>query len=132
MLWEPHIEGRNAHATVYEIYFKDPFLAYAYISSIALFIALYQAFMFLGYIGRNQTFSPDAVRSIRIIKNCATILIALIGGALGYIVIFVRGKDDIAGGVAVGVGMIFIFAVVAATAAVFEKILRDGEGSRST
>ena len=29
MLWEPHIEGRNAHATLFEIYFKDPFLAYA-------------------------------------------------------------------------------------------------------
>ncbi len=27
MLWEPHIEGRNAHATNFEIYFKDPFLA---------------------------------------------------------------------------------------------------------
>jgi hypothetical protein len=29
MLWEPHLEGRNAHATVFEVYFKDPFLAYA-------------------------------------------------------------------------------------------------------
>ena len=37
MLWEPHIEGRNAHATLFEIYFKDPFLAYAYIASIAVF-----------------------------------------------------------------------------------------------
>jgi hypothetical protein len=30
MLWEPHIEGRNTHATLFEVYFKDPFLAYAY------------------------------------------------------------------------------------------------------
>jgi hypothetical protein len=37
MLWEPHIEGRNAHATLFEIYFKDPFLAYAYIGSIPFF-----------------------------------------------------------------------------------------------
>lgn len=29
MLWEPHLEGRNAHAGLFEIYFKDPFLAYA-------------------------------------------------------------------------------------------------------
>jgi hypothetical protein len=28
LLWEPHIEGRNAHATLSAIYFKDPFLAY--------------------------------------------------------------------------------------------------------
>ena len=48
MLWEPHIEGRNAHATLFEIYFKDPFLAYAYIASIPFFVALYQAFKVLG------------------------------------------------------------------------------------
>ena len=40
LLWEPHIEGRNAHATLFEIYFKDPFLAYAYIASITFFVAL--------------------------------------------------------------------------------------------
>jgi len=44
LLWEPHIEGRNAHATPFEIYFKDPFLAYAYVASIPFFAALYQAF----------------------------------------------------------------------------------------
>ena len=36
MLWEPHLEGRNVHATLFEIYFKDPFLAYVYIGSIPL------------------------------------------------------------------------------------------------
>ena len=48
MLREPHIEGRNAHVTLFEIYFKDPFLAYAYIASIPFFVALYQAFKVLG------------------------------------------------------------------------------------
>ena len=38
LLWEPQIEGRNAHATLFEIYFKDPFLAYAYIGSIPFFV----------------------------------------------------------------------------------------------
>ena len=61
MLWEPHIEGRNAHATLFEIYFKDPFLAYAYIASIPFFVALYQAFKVLGYAGQNKIFS-QAVR----------------------------------------------------------------------
>ena len=27
LLWEPHIEGRNAHATLFEIYFNDPFFS---------------------------------------------------------------------------------------------------------
>ncbi len=47
MLWEPHLEGRNAHGTIFEIYFKDPFLAYAYTASIAFFVALYQIFTLL-------------------------------------------------------------------------------------
>src|SRR3954464_12836592 len=65
MLWEPHIEGRNAHATLFEIYFNDPFLAYAYIASIPFFVALYQAFKVLGYAGQNTVFTPVAVRSLR-------------------------------------------------------------------
>jgi hypothetical protein len=40
MLWEPHLEGRNAHATLSQIYFHDPFLAYAYLASISFFAAL--------------------------------------------------------------------------------------------
>lgn len=44
MLWEPRLEGRNSHATNFEIYFEDPFLAYAYVASIPFFVALYRAF----------------------------------------------------------------------------------------
>ena len=64
MLWEPHIEGRNAHATLFEIYFKDPFLAYAYIASIPFFVALYQAFKVLGYVRQNKTFSQATVKAL--------------------------------------------------------------------
>jgi hypothetical protein len=49
MLWEPHIEGRNAHATTFEIYFKDPFLAYVYVGSIPFFVALYRASGLFGH-----------------------------------------------------------------------------------
>ena len=76
MLWEPHLEGRNAHATLFEIYFKDPFLAYAYLASIPFFIALYQAFKVLKYVRQNKTFSQATVKALRTIKYCA---IAIIG-----------------------------------------------------
>src|SRR4026208_1604864 len=79
LLWEPHLEGRNAHATLFEIYFKDPFLAYAYIASIAFFVALFQAFTLLGYIGQNKVFSLDSVKALRTIKYCAMALVAMIG-----------------------------------------------------
>src|SRR5688572_30084125 len=68
LLWEPHIEGRNVHATLSQIYFHDPFLAYAYIASMPFFVALYQAFKLLGYAGQNKVFSPAAVTALRTIK----------------------------------------------------------------
>ena len=125
MLWEPQIEGRNAHATQFEIYFKDPFLAYAYTASIAFFVALYQAFTLVGSIGRNQFFSLDSVRALRTIKYCGIALVAMIGAAVLYLMIFVRDKDDIAGGVAIGLVMSFVSLVVATTAAIFEKLLQN-------
>jgi len=131
MLWEPHLEGRNAHATPFEIYFKDPFLAYAYLASIAFFVALFQAFRLLGYIGRNHVFSLDSVRALRTIKYCAIALVVMVGGALAYLFIAVRGKDDIAGGVAMGVFMIFVSTVIATAAAVFERLLQNAVDLKS-
>src|ERR1700746_1239013 len=78
MLWEPRIEGRNAHATNFEIYFKDPFLAYAYIASIPFFVALYQAFKLLGYIGRNEVFSLRSVKALRTIKKCGVMIVGFV------------------------------------------------------
>src|ERR1700754_5163037 len=78
MLWEPHIEGRNAHATLFEIYFKDPFLAYAYLASVPFFIGLYQAFKVLRYVGQNKTFSPATVKAMRTIKYCALAIIGFV------------------------------------------------------
>ena len=125
MLWEPHLEGRNAHATPFEIYFKDPFLAYAYTASIAFFVALYQAFKLLGYIRANQVFSLRAVKALRAIKYCALTLVAFIVGAEAFFLIVQRGKEDIAGGVMIGLIMMFISVVVATAAAMFEKLLQS-------
>ena len=122
LLWEPHLEGRNAHATVFQIYFNDPFLAYAYIASIAFFVALFQIFKLLGCTGQKKTFSQAAVKAVRTIKYCAQIILGFFVGAEAYL-FAVRPGDDIAGGVAVGLFLIFVSVVIAATAAVFE---RDG------
>ncbi|MDX2033871.1 MAG: DUF2975 domain-containing protein [Blastocatellia bacterium] len=125
MLVEPHFEGRNAHATPFEVYFKDPFLAYAYTASIAFFVALYQAFKLLGYIRANEVFSPRAVKALRTIKYCALSLVAFIVGAEAFFFVVQRGKEDIAGGVMIGLVMIFVSVVVATAAAVFERLLQS-------
>ncbi len=124
ILWEPHLEGRNAHATLVQIYFHDPFLAYAYTASLAFFTALYQALKLLGYVGRNEVFSPASVRALRNIKYSAITLAVFVVGAEAHSWFFVRGTDDIAGGVAIGLVMFFISAVVATAAAVLETTLQ--------
>ena len=131
MLWEPHIEGRNVNATFFEIYFKDPFLAYAYTASIAFFLALYQAFKLLGYIGQNKVFSLNSVKALRTIKYCAISLVGFIAAAEAYLFIAVRGKDDIAGGVVIGLCLMFVSVVVATSAAVFERLLQNAVDIKS-
>ncbi|EKE15546.1 MAG: hypothetical protein ACD_11C00145G0019 [uncultured bacterium] len=119
MLWEPHIEGRNAHATLFEIYFKDPFLAYAYIASISFFTALYQAFKILEYVRRNNIFSQDIVKALRTIKYCAIAIIGFV--AAGEVFIMLNDSDDRAGGVFLGILITLGSIIVAIVAAMFER-----------
>ena len=129
LLWEPHLEGRNVHATPFEIYFKDPFLAYAYIGSIPFFVGLYHGFKVLGYAGRNKEFSPSAVRSLRTIKYCAIALIAFVAG--GEVFILMGHSDDHAGGVAMGVVITFASIVVATAMSVLERALQNAVDMKS-
>ena len=129
LLVEPHYEGRNAHATLFAIYFKDPFLAYAYIASIPFFVGLYQAFKVLGYAGRNKEFLPSAVRSVRTIKYCAIALVGFVAGA--EIFILSNESDDRAGGVVIGVFIAFASIVVATAMAVLERALQNAVDMKS-
>lgn len=129
LLWEPRIEGRNIHATLFEIYFKDPFLAYAYIGSIPFFVALCQAFKVLGYAGQNKVFSQEAVKALRTIKYCAITIIGFV--AVGEIFIMLDNSDDRAGGVFMGVLITFGSIVIATAAAIFERILQSAVNIKS-
>ena len=124
LLWQPHVEGRNAHASLFEIYFRDPFLAYAYIASIPFFVALYQAFKVLGYVGRNDVFSQASVKALRTIKFCALAIIGFVVAGENIFILF-NNSDDRAGGVFMGFLIAFGSLVIAATAAMFEGILRN-------
>jgi hypothetical protein len=129
MLWEPHIEGRNKNATPFEIYFKDPFLAYAYIASIAFFVALYQAFKVLGYAGQNKVFSPAAVKALRTMKYCAMALIGFVAG--GMIFILLSDEDNKQGGIFMGILIAFGSIVIATAAAMCERILQNAVDMKS-
>jgi hypothetical protein len=132
LLWEPHIEGRNAHATTFEIYFKDPFLAYAYVGSTPFFVGLYRAFGLLGHARHNGAFSQVTVDGLRTIKRCAIVLIGFV--AVGVVFILMTGdKEDRPAGVFMSFLVIFPSSVVAIAAAMLaqklENSLRRSEGS---
>lgn len=129
LLWEPQVEGVNAHATQFEIYFKDPFIAYIYVGSIPFFVALFQAFKILGYTRQNKIFSPEAVKALRTIKFCAITVIVFVIGA--EIVIMLHESDDRAGGVFMGVLITFGSVIIATAAATFEWILQNAVEMKS-
>ena len=132
LLWEPHLEGRNAHATLFEIYFKDPFLALVYLGSIPFFLALYQAFKVLGYVGQNQVFSPAAVRALRTIKYCALAIIGFVVVEEIAIMLMNNGDNDNPGApILLGVLITFPSIVVATAAAMFERILQNAVDIKS-
>jgi hypothetical protein len=130
LLWEPRLEGRNAHATNFEIYFNDPFLALVYAGSIPFFVALHQAFKLLGHAGQSTVFSPQAVKRLRTIKTCAMVIIGFVVAEEVFILL-THGDDDAAGGIFIGLVIIFGAVVVAATAAMFERILQNAVDIKS-
>lgn len=125
LLWEPHLEGVNQDATLFEIYFKDPFLALVYAGSIPFFIALYQAFRVLGYVGRNEHLSPAAVKAMRTIKLCALAVIGFVV-AEEIVIMLMNNRDSDNPGAPIFMGVLITFPsiVVATAAAMFERILQ--------
>ena len=130
LLWEPQVEGVNAHADQVTIYFRDPFLAYVYVGSLPFFFGLYQAFKLLGYVDQGQAFSPGGVEALRRIKYCALAVIGFIVGGEAYIIFGVE-SDDRAGGVAMGVFTGFPCLVAATAAAVLERVLQSAVDLKS-
>lgn len=126
MIAEPLFEGRNNQATLFQVYFNDAFLACAYIASISFFVAVYQAFKLFGYMGENKTFSLKSVKALQTIKYSAlSLIISLLAGEAYLFIVQRKIEEDIAGGVAMGLMLIFGSSVVAFVAARFEKLVRN-------
>lgn len=120
----PLTEGRAQNLDLFSIYF-DPFILYAYATSIAFFVALYKTFKLLGYIRQNKLFSLNSVKTLRTIKYCAIILGILIAAAGIYIRLFHDKNDDPAGFLAMCIVFTFISIAIATAVAVLEEILQN-------
>jgi hypothetical protein len=125
LLWEPHLEGRNVHATAFEIYFKDPFLAYVYVGSIPFFVALHRAFGLLRDVRLNGVFSPVTLSALRAIKGCAMAILGFVGGAVIFVIIFGDGEDRPAG-VFMCLLVAFATSLIAIAASMFARTLQSG------
>lgn len=134
LLGEPHLEGRNAHATTFEIYFKDPFLTYVYVGSIPCFVALHRAFWLFGEVRKNGKFLPGSVDALRTVKRCALTLIGFVAG--GVVIILMTGDpDDRPAGVFMSL-LVTVAAGTIATAAAMgarhlQKTLKGSVGDRA-
>ena len=126
MLWEPHLEGVNANKSFWAVY-ADPFVAVAYLGSVPFFVGLYQAFRFLGYVGRDEASSPHASQALRRIKYCALAVVVCIVGAEVWIMLS-HGDDDAAGVFALGILATIAGLATAAGATALERSLRGGSG----
>jgi hypothetical protein len=137
MLWQPTLEGRNAHATLFQIYFNDPFLACVYAGSIPFFVGLYQAFKLSGYAGEGKLFSPAAVKALRTIKYCALITAAAIVAVDTYLMIAAHlhpqlaDKDGPEGAVMLGMIATLASILIATAAARFERVLQNAVDTKS-
>ena len=119
LLWEPNLEGVNANATFFEMYFDDPFLALVYIGSIPFFVALYQAFKMLRYAGQNKVFSHAAVKALRTIKYCAITIIGFV--VAEEIFILLSESDDRPPAIVIGLIITFCSIVGAYVAGLFVR-----------
>jgi len=127
LLGEPHVEGRNAHATLVEIYFKDPFLAFVYLGSTPFFVALYRAFRMLGRVRTTGQFSQVTVEDLRAIKTCALVLIGFVAGAM-VLILMTGDPDDRPAGLFMSLLVTVGSGVVALVAGAFARAVQKALG----
>lgn len=103
-----------------------PFLLSAWIFSIPIFVALYQALRLLTYIDDNTAFSSKSINALQNIKICAIIFAALI--ALRAITVInlaqiADPREDVTPVFTLGFIFIFTSSVIATFVAVLQKLL---------
>ena len=94
------------------------------VAAVPFFFALYQVFLLLSYIDKNNAFSELSVKAIKKIKYSAGAISVLYALMMPYI-IYVSDKGDAPGGVIIGLILIFAPFVIAVFVAVLERLLQN-------
>ncbi|WP_079508687.1 DUF2975 domain-containing protein [Mesobacillus jeotgali] len=103
--------------------FLFPIIGVMYASAVPYFIALYQAYLLLGYIDKNKAFSEWSVKALRNIKFCAVTISILYLVSMPFFFL-IGEKDDAPGMILIGMVLTFAPIIIAAFAAVLEKLLK--------
>lgn len=125
LLGEPHVEGRNAHATIFEVYFHDPFLAYVYVGSVPFFVGLFRAFGLFAQVRRTGEFSAGTVDALRSIRRCAVWILGFVPGGVLFILVAGDGEDRPVGFIAA----FLVSSAAIATAVVAARCARSLRGA---
>ncbi|HWL23450.1 MAG TPA: DUF2975 domain-containing protein [Ureibacillus sp.] len=113
------IRDSIVHPGDYSIY---PLLICAYGVCITFFVALYHAYKLLNNISRNNAFSELSLKSLKVIKKCALIIIFFIMFVIVYLRVYAMiVNDDAAGPIALCLMGILATAIIAAIVDVLQK-----------
>ncbi len=95
-----------------------------YATAIPFYFALYQAFKLLQYIDKNKAFSELSIKALKQIKYCAITFgsLYIVGMPIFYLMADV---DDAPGIIVIGLVIIFASIMIAAFAAVLQKLLKN-------
>ncbi|TQS70528.1 DUF2975 domain-containing protein [Ornithinibacillus gellani] len=95
-----------------------------YLSAIAYFIALFQAYKLLNYIDSNKAFADTSITALKNIKYCAITISGIYVIGLPFIY-QVADLDDAPGLMVIGLVIIFASLVIAVFAAVLQRLLQE-------
>ncbi|MGI1660441.1 MAG: DUF2975 domain-containing protein [Desulfitobacterium sp.] len=108
------------------VYSAYPFLVFAYGCCIAFSVALYQAFNLLTYIERNNAFSELSLKSLKVIKKTALIIIFFFALGIAYLrVLSSITGDDAAGPTALSLMAILATSIITAFIDALQKPLEN-------
>lgn len=99
-------------------------MAGLYITALAFFVALYQAFKLLRLIDKNETFSDASVKALRHITTCAVIISGFYVMSLPVLYLLAE-IDDAPGFIVLGLVILFASLIIAVFAAVLKKLLQS-------
>ncbi|MFS0749213.1 DUF2975 domain-containing protein [Oceanobacillus sp. 1P07AA] len=111
-------------------YLLPLFIIYLYLTAIPFYYALFQAYKLLQYIDQGKAFSEQSIKSLKIIRFCATVISVMyvISLPIFYIIAEI---DDAPGLLVIGLVITFASLIISVFAAVLQKLFKNANDIKS-